>query len=153
MANIISPEGMLGASGGEPYLTKEDKADLHNAQTPFWVVAAVAEQEGNFGVQTIFTIRAKGLEPSKLAFSASQSRINQARQMIAALATDPAGEGAVGPVYLGRWAANGKSGWQLTYQPGEVFAIPATQSESMQAATTQRVAAATADLGDSDVPY
>ena len=109
MANIISPEGMLGASGGEPFLTKEDKADLHNAQTPFWVVGAIAEQEGNFGVQTIFTIRAKGLEPSKLAFSASQSRINQARQMIAALATDPAGEGAVattsGTTARGRLAA------------------------------------------------
>ena len=153
MANIISPEGMLGATGGEPFLTKEDKADLHNAQTPFWVVGAIAEQEGNFGVQTIFTIRAKGLEPSKLAFSASQSRINQARQMIAALATDPTGEGAVGPVYLGRWAANGKSGWQLTYQPGEVFAIPATQSATVQAATTQRVAAVSADLDESDIPF
>ena len=34
MANIVSAEDILGG-GGEPYLSKDDKAALHNAQTAF----------------------------------------------------------------------------------------------------------------------
>ena len=63
------------------------------------------------------------------------------------------GADAIGPCYLGRWEANGKSGWQLTFSPSTPLAIPATQQQAAQAATTERVAAVTADLVDSDIPF
>ena len=149
MANIVSAEDILGG-GGEPYLSKDDKAALHNAQTAFFLVNAVAEREGTFGPQTIFTIKAKGMEPSMLAFQASASRISQARNVLNAIAQ---GADAIGPCYLGRWEANGKSGWQITFNPTTPLPIPASQQQTAAAATTERVAAVTADLVDSDIPF
>jgi hypothetical protein len=149
MANIVSGESILGG-GGEPYLTADDKAALHNAQTPFYITNAVAEREGLYGTQTIFTIKAKGMEPSMLAFQASASRITQAQNVLNAVAQ---GADAVGPCYLGRWEGNGKSGWQVTFTPSTPLAIPATQKQAAQSATQERVAAATADLVDSDIPF
>jgi hypothetical protein len=150
MANIVSAEDILGG-GGEPYLSLEDKAALHNAQTAFYMVNAVAEREGTYGPQTIFTIKAKGMEPSMLAFQASASRISQARNVLNAIAQ---GADAIGPCYLGRWEANGKSGWQITFNPTTPMTIPATQQQAAQAATAERVAAVdTAIGGDSDIPF
>ena len=149
MANIVSGESILGG-GGEPYLTADDKAALHNAQTPFYITNAVAEREGLYGTQTIFTIKAKGMEPSMLAFQASASRISQARNVLNAIAQ---GADAIGPCYLGRWEANGKSRWQITFNPTTPLTIPATQQQAAAAATTERVAAVTADLVDSDIPF
>jgi hypothetical protein len=149
MANIVSAEDILGG-GGEPYLSADDKAALHNAQTAFYMTGAIAEREGTYGTQTIFTIKAKGMEPSMLAFQASASRISQARNVLNAIAQ---GADAIGPCYLGRWEANGKSGWQITFNPSTPLAIPATQQQAVAAATTERVAAVTADLADSDIPF
>lgn len=149
MANIVSAENILGG-GGEPYLSADDKAALHTAQTAFYITGAVAEREGTYGTQTIFTIKSKGMETSMLAFGTSASRIAQAKNVLNAIAQ---GRDAVGPCYLGRWEANGKSGWQITSNPTTPLAIPATQQQAAQAATAERVAVVTADLADSDIPF
>ncbi len=150
MANIVSAEDILGG-GGEPYLSSDDKAALHLAQTPFYMTGAVAERDGTYGTQTIFTVKAKNMESSMLAFQASASRISQARNVLNAIAQ---GADAIGPCYLGRWEANGKSGWQITFQPSTPLAIPATQQQAAAAATAERVAAVdTAIGGDSDIPF
>jgi hypothetical protein len=148
--NIVSADDVLGG-GGEPYLDAAAKALLHSAQTPFYITNAIPEKEGNFGPQTIFTIKAKGLEESFLAFQSSASRAAQAKNVLNAIAQ---GADAVGPVYLGRWENDsGRSGWQLTFAPTTPMTIPATQQQAAQAATTERVAAVTADLVDSDIPF
>jgi len=149
MANIVSAEDILGG-GGEPYLSAEDKAALHKAQSAFYITGAVAEREGTYGTQTIFKIKAKGMESSMLPFGASESRIAQAKNVLNAIAQ---GHDAVGPCYLGRWEANGKSGWEITFKPTTPLAIPATQQQATQAATAERVAVVTADLADSDIPF
>jgi len=148
--NIVSAEDVLGG-GGEPYLSSEDKAQLHLLQTPFYITNAIPEKEGNFGQQTVFTIKAKGLEESFLAFGASASRAAQAKNVLNAIAQ---GHDAVGPVYLGRWENDsGRSGWKLTFAPTTPLPIPASQQQAAAAATTERVAAVTADLVDSDIPF
>jgi hypothetical protein len=74
MANIVSADEIL-AGGGGVYLDKDDKAALHTEQRPFYITSAIAEQEGNYGVQTIFTIKEKGKDEARLAFQASASRM------------------------------------------------------------------------------
>ena len=48
MANIVSAEDILGG-GGEPYLSAEEKAALHNSQTAFYMTSAVAGTHGRGG--------------------------------------------------------------------------------------------------------
>jgi hypothetical protein len=143
MANIIPADDIL-AGGGGVYLDKDDKAALHTAQRPFYITSAIAEQEGNYGVQTIFTIKEKGKDEARLAFQASASRIEQAKRISVAVAN---GADAVGPFYLGRWESNGRSGWQLTNAPTTPLVINDTTSPA-----TAPVASV-APTTDDDVPF
>lgn len=145
MANIISADEILSGGGGT-YLTAEDKAALHAEQRAFYIVSANAEQEGQYGVQTVFTIKEKNKDEAKLAFQASASRIEQAKKITIAIAN---GADAVGPFYLGRWEANGRSGWQLTNAPTTPVEIPAL---SNTAQTTAPVASVTPTTDD-DIPF
>jgi len=149
MANIISADDIVNVTGGA-YLTAEDKASLHAEQRPFWCRGAVAEQEGHYGVQTIFEIVEKGKEPANLAFAASRSRIEQAKRITQHMAN---GADGVGPFYLGRWTANGKSGWQLTNAPSEVMEIPPTTAQAVETAKVQRVAEFDASVAGDDLPF
>jgi hypothetical protein len=65
MANIITADEIL-AGGGGLYLNSEDKASLHTEQRAFYITSAVAEQEGQYGVQTVFTIKEKGKDSMQL---------------------------------------------------------------------------------------
>ena len=148
MANIASAQEVLATSGGM-YLTADEKAQLHNEQKAFYIVGAVPEQEGQYGVQTIFDIVAKGMERSRIGFSTNPQRIEQAKNALAALG---AGADMVGPCYLGRWERNGRSGWEITFEATEPKAIPANPNQSIPAPASQP-AAAKADFGDDDIPF
>lgn len=145
MANIISADEILSGGGGT-YLTAEDKAALHAEQRAFYIVSANAEQEGQYGVQTVFTIKEKNKDEAKLAFQASASRIEQAKKITIAIAN---GADAVGPFYLGRWEANGRSGWQLTNAPTTPIEIPALSSTAQTTAPVASVPPTT----DDDIPF
>ena len=145
MANIVSADEIL-AGGGGVYLDKDDKAALHTEQRPFYITSAIAEQEGNYGVQTIFTIKEKGKDEARLAFQASASRIEQAKRISVAVAN---GADAVGPFYLGRWESNGRSGWQLTNAPTTPLVINDTTTQTPAAAPVMSVAPTT----DDDIPF
>ena len=147
MANIISADEILSGGGGT-YLTAEDKAALHAEQRAFYIVSANAEQEGQYGVQTVFTIKEKNKDEAKLAFQASASRIEQAKKITIAIAN---GADAVGPFYLGRWEANGRSGWQLTNAPTTPIEIPALSSTAQ--ATPAPAAPSVAPTTDDDIPF
>jgi hypothetical protein len=146
MANIVSADEIL-AGGGGVYLDKDDKAALHTEQRPFYITGAVAEQEGNYGVQTIFTIKEKGKDDARLAFQASASRIEQAKRISIAVAN---GADAVGPFYLGRWESNGRSGWQLTNAPTTPTTIPDMTSTPV---TPAAPVASVAPTTDDDTPF
>jgi hypothetical protein len=146
MANIIPADDIL-AGGGGVYLDKDDKAALHTEQRPFYITSAIAEQEGNYGVQTIFTIKEKGKDEARLAFQASASRIEQAKRISVAVAN---GADAVGPFYLGRWESNGRSGWQLTNAPTTPLVINDTTTTT--AAPVAPAGAANIG-GDDDIPF
>ncbi len=146
MANIISADEILSGGGGT-YLTAEDKAALHAEQRAFYIVSANAEQEGQYGVQTVFTIKEKNKDEAKLAFQASASRIEQAKKITIAIAN---GADAVGPFYLGRWEANGRSGWQLTNTPTTPIEIPALSNTAQ--ATTAPVTSVPPTTDD-DIPF
>jgi len=145
MANIIPADDIL-AGGGGVYLDKDDKAALHTEQRPFYITSAIAEQEGNYGTQTIFTIKEKGKDEARLAFQASASRIEQAKRISIAVAN---GADAVGPFYLGRWESNGRSGWQLTNAPTTPLVINDTTTQTPATAPVASVAPTT----DDDIPF
>lgn len=147
MANIASAQEVLSTTGGM-YLSADQKAQLHNEQKPFYIVGAVAEQEGQYGVQTVFDIVAKGMERSRIGFSVNSQRIEQAKNALAALG---AGADMVGPCYLARWERNGRSGWEITYEPTEPKAIPANPSASTPSTPTP--ANNQPDFGDDDIPF
>lgn len=147
MANIISADEIL-AGGGGLYLNSEDKASLHTEQRAFYITSAVAEQEGQYGVQTVFTIKEKGKDEARLAFQASTSRIEQAKKISIAVAK---GADAIGPFFLGRWESNGRSGWQLTNAPSTPSVIPAL-SQSAQTTPAAPVASV-APTTDDDIPF
>ena len=147
MANIISADEIL-AGGGGLYLNSEDKASLHTEQRPFYITSAVSEQEGQYGVQTVFIIKEKGKDEARLAFQANPLRITQARNVLNAVAQ---GRDAVGPCYLGRWESNGRSGWQLTNAPSTPSVIPAL-SQSAQSTPAAPVASV-APTTDDDIPF
>jgi len=148
MANIISADEIL-AGGGGLYLNSEDKASLHTEQRAFYITSAVAEQEGQYGVQTVFTIKEKGKDEARLAFQASASRIEQAKKITLAVAN---GADAIGPFYLGRWESNGRSGWQLTNAPSTPSVIPALSS-SANATPAPAAAPGVSIGGDDDIPF
>ncbi len=145
MANIIPADDIL-AGGGGVYLDKDDKAALHTEQRPFYITSAIAEQDGNYGTQTIFTIKEKGKDEARLAFQASASRIEQAKRISVAVAN---GADAVGPFYLGRWESNGRSGWQLTNAPTTPLVINDTTTQTPATAPVASVAPTT----DDDIPF
>lgn len=145
MANIISADEILSGGGGT-YLTAEDKKQLHAEQRAFYIVSANAEQEGQYGVQTVFTIKEKNKDEAKLAFQASAKRIEQAKKISHAIAN---GADAVGPFFLTWWEANGRSGWDLTNAPTTPVEIP---DFSSTAQTTAPVASVTPTTDD-DIPF
>jgi hypothetical protein len=154
MANIISADEIL-AGGGGLYLNSEDKASLHTEQRAFYITSAVAEQEGQYGVQTVFTIKEKGKDDARLAFQASASRIEQAKKITVAVAN---GADAIGPFYLGRWESNGRSGWQLTNAPSTPERHPGTLTERPEddKVSRRRIAAPVASVApttDDDIPF
>jgi hypothetical protein len=148
MANIMSADDILAGSGGS-YLSADDKAELHAEQRAFWITAAVAEQEGQFGVQTVFTIREKGGDEQKIAFSASATRIEQAKRISQAIAN---GCDAAGPFYLGRWEANGRSGWQFTSEPTKPLAIPPASPSLTSTPAAAAQPSQVVDV-DADLPF
>ena len=153
MANIISATDVLGQTGGGLYLSKDDKASLHNEQRPFWITTAIAEQDGQFGPQTIFHIREKNGDEAKLAFGVSPSRRDLAMKISQAVAN---GADGVGPFYLGRWENGNRSGWMLTPEPTTPMTIPETSQEAKQRETNERQQKANdfaAELADSDIPF
>lgn len=149
MANIANAAEVLATSGGT-YLSADDKAQLHNEQKAFYIVGAIAEQEGQYGVQTVFDIVAKGMERSRIGFSVNPQRIEQAKNALAALG---AGADMVGPCYLGRWERNGRSGWEITFEPTTPKAIPANPISSTPTPPSQPATPATSEFGDDDIPF
>lgn len=131
MANIISADEILTGGGGM-YLTADEKEELHKEQRAFYIVGAVAEQDGQYGTQTIFTIKEKGKEEMRLAFPVNAQRTDQARKISGHLAN---GADAVGPFYLGRWSNNGRTGWTLTNQPTTPMDAPSMTGEPAKPAT------------------
>ena len=149
MANIISGSEVFGSNTS--YLTADDKARLHNEQTEFYIVDATPEQDSLYGPRTVFDIKSKGMDDARLSFGASPSRVAEAKRIIKLLAGD--GD-AVGPCYLGRWEANGKAGWKITFEPTPVMKIPATQAEQAATGKAERVAAHdTAMASDDSMPF
>jgi hypothetical protein len=149
MANIISADAVLSGGGGL-YLTAEDKAELHAEQRPFYIIGAVAEQDGQYGTQTVFTIKEKDKEEMRLAFAVNAQRTEQARKISQHLAN---GADGVGPFYLGRWENGGRSGWTLTNAPTTPLAIPPSSTEQAVQEKADRVAKFDATVSDDDLPF
>lgn len=147
MANII-PAGDILTNGGGKYLSADDKARLHRDQEPFYITGAVAEQEGQYGVQTVFTIKRNGSDEARLAFPVNEERKEQARNISVAIAN---GADATGPFYLGRWENNGRAGWTLTGEPSEVREITMPSPTPAQSDAGKRELKA-AVVGD-DLPF
>lgn len=150
MANIISATEVLGGSGPGHYLGKDEKASLHQEQRPFWITNAIGEMDGQFGPQSVFTIREKNGDDAKLAFGVSEARKELAKKISQAVAN---GADAVGPFYLGRWENGTRSGWTLTPEPTKPLDIPETTQEREQTAKAAASSAYAADLADSDIPF
>lgn len=147
MANIVSANDVLASTGGGMYLSKEDKANLHRTQDPFWVTQAIAEQEGQFGPQSVFHIRLKDATDAKLAFGVSPTRVELAKKITHAIAQ---GADGVGPFYLGRWENGNRSGWMMTPEPTtpmEINDTPMSDAPAPSAAMQSTI-----DAGD-DLPF
>lgn len=149
MTNIVSAAEVLATSGGT-YLSAEEKAELHNEQKAFYIVGATPEQEGQFGVQTVFDIVAKGMERSRIGFSVNNQRIEQAKNALNAIA---AGAEMVGPCYLGRWERNGRSGWELTFEATEPKIIPAGMNQASAPAPITPPDLTKPTITDDDIPF
>jgi hypothetical protein len=145
MATIIPAGDILGDMGdGLAYVGAEEKAKLHEEQLPFFIVSAIAEAEGQYGPQTIFTIRRKGLDNARLAFGVSDQRRELAQKVSVAIAN---GADAIGPFYLGRWENGTRSGWTLTPEPTQAKTIP--PSPAREDAEKREIGTAT----DDDLPF
>jgi hypothetical protein len=121
MAKIISASEVLASTGGGMYLDKDQKAELHRTQAPFWITYAIAEQDGQFGPQSVFHVKLQDATEARLAFGASQPRRELAEKISHAIAQ---GADGVGPFYLGRWENGNRSGWTLTGDPTTPLDIP-----------------------------
>ena len=150
MANIISASDVLGATGGGLYLSKDDKAELHNEQRPFWITNAEGEQDGQFGPQSVFYIREKDGTDAKLAFGVSPARKELAQKITMAIAQ---GADAVGPFYLGRWENGNRSGWMLTPEPTQPLDIPELSSTAQATPPAPKPADKPAANYDDDLPF
>jgi hypothetical protein len=150
MANIISASEVLAADGGGLYLSKEEKASLHNEQRPFWITNATGEQDGQFGPQSVFYIREKNGQDAKLAFGVSEPRKELARKITTAIAN---GADAVGPFYLGRWENGNRSGWTLTPEPTTPMAIPEHSSTQPDVVPPSVKAGGKPAHQDDDIPF
>lgn len=154
MANIVAASEVLAADGGGLYLSKDEKATLHNEQRPFWIMNAIGEQDGQFGPQSVFFIREKNGTDGKLAFGVSEPRKELARKITTAIAN---GADAVGPFYLGRWENGNRSGWTLTPEPTTPMAIP--EHSSTQQPATPAIVPPSVQAGgkpahqDDDIPF
>lgn len=144
MANIVSASDVLASEGGGLYLNAEEKALLHKEQRPFWIVDAVADQDGQFGPQSVFHIREKGRDDAKLAFGVTEARKELAKKITKAIAN---GADAVGPFYLGRWENGNRSGWSLTPHATIPMTIPAPTTQTPAAPPAANTAA------DEDLPF
>jgi len=146
MATIIPAGDILGDVGdGLAYVGAEEKAQLHEGQIPFYIVSAIAEAEGQFGPQTIFTIRRKGLDDARLAFGVTDQRKDLAQKISVAIAQ---GADAIGPFYLGRWENGTRSGWTLTPEPTQAKTIP--PSPARAEAEKREIAD---PISDDDLPF
>lgn len=141
MANIISAADILAETGGGVFYSKADKESLYMEQRPFWITSAIAEKDGNYGPQTIFTIREKNGNEGNLAFGVNASRIEIAKKISVAIAN---GADAIGPWYLGRWEKGNRGGWTMTHEP--------TTPTTIRAITDDAPSDAVTDF-DSDVPF
>jgi hypothetical protein len=148
MANIVSADEIL--TGGGLYLSAEDKAELHAEQRAFYIIGAIAEQDGQYGTQTVFTIKEKDKDEMRLAFAVNPQRTEQARKISQHLAN---GADGVGPFYLGRWENGGRSGWTLTNQPTTPMTIPPSTTEQAAKDTADRVAKFDEKAPVDDLPF
>jgi hypothetical protein len=146
MANIIPADDIITGGGGL-YLNADDKARLHRSQAPFYIVGAIAEADGQYGPQTIFTIKEEGKEEAKLAFGVNEQRKEQAKRISIAMAN---GADATGPFYLGRWDnGRGQGGWELTKTPTEVRDITPVSPAATDAGKRELKAVVVGD----DLPF
>ena len=151
MATIIPASEIMGDAAGGLYLGAEDKARLHTEQAPFWITAAVGEQEGQYGPQTVFSIREKSGNEGRLAFGVSEARKDLAKKISVAVAQ---GADAVGPFYLGRWENGNRSGWTLTPEPTKVMDIPPSPAAKEAAERELKRAVYEEKIGaDQDIPF
>ena len=148
MANIVAASDVMAGSG--LYLDKAAKAELHQEQRPFYITHAVGEQDGQFGPQTIFTIREKDKDEAKLAFGASPARKELAEKISVAIAN---GANAVGPFYLGRWENGTRSGWTLTPEPTKPLTIPEVNEAPAVVSPPPSVQNGKAAHADDDLPF
>lgn len=145
MANIVSAKEILADTNGGSYYSKTDKEQLHAEQRAFWVTHAISEKDGNYGPQTIFTIREKNGNEGNLAFGVTADRIEIAKKISIALAN---GADAVGPWYLGRWEKGNRSGWTMTHEPTTPLEIKPIIDAPASAPIATPVTAT-----DDDVPF
>lgn len=151
MATIIPASEIMSDLGGGLYLSAEDKARLHTEQAPFWITGAVGEQDGQYGPQTVFSIREKNGNESRLAFGVSEARKEMAKKISVAIAQ---GADAVGPFYLGRWENGNRSGWTLTPEPTKVMEIPPSPAAKEAAERELKRAVYESKIGgDEDIPF
>jgi len=122
MATIIPATDILGEDDGLAYVSSDEKTQLYEKQIPFYIVGAIAEEDGQFGPRTVFTIRRKGMEDARLTFGASERRKQRAQKISQHLAN---GADYIGPFYLTRWENGTKWGWELTAEPTQAKSIPA----------------------------
>jgi dipeptidyl aminopeptidase/acylaminoacyl peptidase len=107
------------ASGGE-FLAAADKHELHQQQTPLYIVGVEPNSETRFGAQTLYYVKSAkwGRDEQKiLAFTHNAYR---ERQALAILTLINSASKPGGPVYLGSYrTTNGHDAWELRGKPQE----------------------------------
>lgn len=150
MSNATDLSEAFSVSNGGTFITKDEKAEVFAEQTPMYVVHVEPASEGQWGVQTIFHVKAAkwGKDETRLlAFTHNEYRQRLAEAMQQLMAATPGKPG--GPIYLHKWVTKtGHEAWDIKPQPYTGVLLN-QQAESTPA--PQPVATPT--ISDDDLPF
>lgn len=153
MSNATDLTEAFSASSGGTFVTGDEKHDpLHAQQIPMYVYHVEPKTEGQYGLQTIFHIKAQpwGRDETKLlAFSHNEYRERLAENMKILMAANPGKPG--GPIYLHKFTTkSGNEAWDIKPTP-QHHATPAAPKPAPSAAPQPIASAQTID--DDSLPF
>ena len=154
MSNATDLSDAFSVSSGGTFITKDEKAEVFAEQTPMYVVHVEPASEGQWGVQTIFHVKAAkwGKDETRLlAFTHNEYRQRLAEAMQQLMAANPGKPG--GPIYLWKWVTKtGHEAWDIKPQPYTGVLLN-QQPQATTPSTPAQAAPATPTISDDDLPF